>query len=278
MVERLKAAIEKARQEREARGSAAPQADGPSPSPAVPAPRENPAWAMLPEFNVDPAQLERERVVSYSRDRAHVPFDLLRTRLTAVCRDRGWTRIGVSSPTKGCGKSVVSTNLAFSVARQHDSRALLVDLDLRSPRIAHILGFGEGPSTADFLKGSVPVEKVFRRFGNNLAVCANTRPEPNAAELMHSVATVRALDDARRQLDPGLVIYDLPPMLVVDDTVGFLPNLDAILLVAAAGATRARQITECEQLIGESTAFLGVVLNKAEDLPADEEGYEYYGT
>ena len=277
MVERLKAAIEKARQEREARGGASQELPA-TPTAGVPSRRDHPSWEALAEFSVDPARLERERVVSFNRDRAHVPFDLLRTRVMAVCRDRGWTRIGISSPSKSCGKSVVSTNLAFSVARQHEARAMLVDLDLRAPRIAHILGLDEGPWVADFLKGNVPVEKAFRRYGTNLAVCANGRPEPNAAELMHSAATVRALGQARQHLEPDLIIYDLPPMLVVDDTVGFLPNLDAILLVVAAGLTRARQITECEQLIGENTAFLGVVLNKAEDAPLDDQTYEYYGT
>lgn len=291
MVERLKAAIEKARQERAAQGEAAADAahaaarhedEAPprSPSralvnPPQPAPAE--AWARLPEGTVDEARLDRERIVTYRKTHpAHVPFDLLRTKLLKVCRDRGWRRIGISSPTKGCGKSLTAANLAFSVARHQDARALLVDLDLRAPRIAHVLGLRGPRSVSAWLHGRATLEETFLRFGQSLAVAANTTPERDAAELMQGERTARTLAAAIATLGPDLVIYDLPPMLLVDDAVGFMPNIDAMLLVAGAGQTRAQELKDCERLIGEGTAFLGIVLNRVTEGGTETDAYEYY--
>ena len=76
---------------------------------------------------------------------------------------------------------------------------------------------------------------------------------------------------------PDAVIYDLPPMLVNDDTFGFLPHVDCVLLVAAAGQTNVAEIEECERLLGETTNFLGVLLNKCAAKTSDAYQYSYYG-
>ncbi len=75
---------------------------------------------------------------------------------------------------------------------------------------------------------------------------------------------------------PDAVIYDLPPMLVSDDTIGFLPHVDCVLLIAAAGQTKVAEIEECERLLGETTNFLGVLLNKCEANNSDAYQYSYY--
>ncbi len=220
--------------------------------------------------------MQRERIVTYGKTHpAHTAFDVLRTRLLKVCRDKGWSRIGVTSPTKGCGKSVVSANLAFSVARHQDARALLVDLDLRAPRLAHILGFRGKCRVAELLASGAPAEQVFVRVGQNLAVAFNTEREAAPSEIMQGARTAEALAAMMRALKPDLVIYDLPPLLVVDDAIGFMPNLDGILIVAAAGQTRPQQIAECERLIADGTNFLGVVLNKQDEEIHAGYAYEY---
>jgi Mrp family chromosome partitioning ATPase len=59
------------------------------------------------------------------------------------------------------------------------------------------------------------------------------------------------------------VIYDMPPMLAFDDVSAFLPHLDGVLLVSDGTQTTARQLTECEQMLGGQVPLLGVVLNRA---------------
>jgi Mrp family chromosome partitioning ATPase len=275
VVERLRTAIEKARRQRQVRqtGGGAEAAE-PRRLPTAEA-----AWSALRAIEADERTLEAERVVSYAKtDPAHVAFDVLRTRLLKVCRDHRWTRIAVTSPTKSCGKSMVCANLAFSLARNEETRAILLDLDLKLPRLAKVFGVAPVGRIGGFLRGETPPEGFLARVGANLAVGLNAERVRDSAELIQSpqaTATLAAMIDRYR---PAIALYDLPPLLVSDDVIGLLPQVDAVLLVAAAGQTTAKDIAACEALLADSANFIGVVLNKCADDPRDSYAYDYqYG-
>lgn len=280
MVERLKDAIAKARQRREqattgtapattaavaATAAAATTADGDVAR----------LWRGLPYVELDPEQLERERIVSFQKsDPSYVTFDVLRTRILKTMRDTGWTRIAVTSPTKGCGKTVIATNLAFSISRHEDFRTMLIDMDLKAPRIAGCLGQREKRRISWFLSGDTPPENYLVRVSDTLAVGMNTERTRDSAELIESRRTAETLNNLRERYKPDITIFDLPPMLVNDDALAFLPNVDCALLVVAAGESKTREIDECEALLTENTNFLGVLLNK--HIGSGQQSY-YYG-
>ncbi|MEM8751715.1 MAG: chromosome partitioning ATPase-like protein, partial [Pseudomonadota bacterium] len=165
MPERLKEAIEKARRSRGANyidGAPPPEAAiekagriaGASATSETATDR---AWAELPEVSLDAAAMRKNRIVtSQKTDSSHYNFDVLRTRILMMFRENGWTRLGVTSPTLGCGKTVFSANLALSFSRQPEMRVLLADMDLRSPRIGAYLGLKEDRSMEWFLSGQTP--------------------------------------------------------------------------------------------------------------------------
>jgi len=126
-----------------------------------------------------------------------------------------------------------------------------------------------------YLSGAVPDTAYLRRVGETLAVALNTRRVHDAAEMILDHRMVAVLAGTLRLFAPDIAIYDLPPMLANDDAFAFLPNVDAVLLVAAAGETRAEQLEACEKLLQGNTAFLGVVLNKVEDGADEVYGYGY---
>lgn len=278
-MERLRDAIAKARAERRvfeggeaAPGSRAPTSDEPPPRGA------QAAWDALETVKLDDAHLAAERIVAWRKsDPAHVAFDVLRTRLLHLMREKGWRKVLVTSPSKGCGKTTVATNLAISLARHAAVRTLLIDLDLRTPRIASRLGLGDASiSVAEWLGSEARSQSQFIRVGDNLAVCLNTVPRQNSAEFLQDARVVRRLNAAIDELAPSAVIYDMPPMLVADDALAFLPQVDCTLLVAGAGQTSAEEIDDCERLLDGKTNFLGVLLNKCE-LPPNSayRNYEY---
>ena len=282
MVERLKKAIDKARAHREqVLAGAVPPSVGPEKRPQDPveatAQADPSPWAALEEVTLDVAHLKRRRVVSYQKnDPAHVVFDVLRTRLLKVFKDNGWSRIAITSPTRGCGKTFVAANLAFSLARQAECRTVLIDMDLRLPELASTLGLTTPHSIECYLTGETRPEAYFRRVGPNLALGLNTERVRDSAELIQDECTAQALARMCDLYRPSAVIYDLPPMLVGDDAIGFLPQIDCVLLIAAAGQTKAAEIEECERLLGENTNFLGVLLNKCEVKASDAYQYGYY--
>ena len=290
-MERIQAAIQKAKERRgdiEPDGSlpAAPAASGPMPGrplptrpnrgphrPAAPA-GPGPAWAELAPFDPDPRVMGRNRIVTFADvDPAHATYDMMRTRILRTMRQNGWTSLGITSPTAGCGKTTTSVNLAFSFAHQPDVKTVLADLDLRRPGVAKLLGVTEAQSMASVLQGTRPLSENFVRYGENLAIGTNATAVRSSSELLLSPTTAQGVATIRQGFQADVVIYDLPPMLASDDVMAFLPHLDCVLLIAAAERSRLDEVDKCEQDLAEQTNLLGVVLNKCRYMGED---YGYY--
>src|SRR5262245_22474605 len=266
-MERIQAALQKVKEQR---GSIW-IADQP-PAVAMAQPSE-PSWSRLTRVELDPDRLARNRIVTTARaNRAHFAFDMLRTRVLQSLRQNKWTSVAITSPTAGCGKTVVSLNLAFSLSNQKDLHTVLVDLDLRRPQVAKAIGLRNPPSIEGFLKGQCEVSDVFLKLRDNLAVAAGRRPVSYSAELLQSPDTTRSIRHLKQALSPDVIIYDLSPMLRSDDVTSFLPNVDCVVIVAGAGITTAKEVDLCESYLSEKTNVLGVVMNKCEVFP-EEYGY-----
>jgi len=259
-MDRVGAAIRKARDQQAAAGVRQdPPRDRPGGS----------AWAELVAFDPDPETMARNRVVTFGRiDPACATFDMLRTKLLRLMRRNGWTSIGVTSPTSGCGKTTTSLNLAFSFA-QLELRVLLIDLDLRRPAVARQIGLSRPHSMAEVVQGTRPAAEGFVRCGDNLAIGSGTVANRNSADVLLSAATARGIEDIRRRFTPDVLIYDLPPMLVGDDVLAFMPHLDCVLLVVGAEVSRLDEVDMClSELAVPATSAL-VVVNKCRYPEAD---------
>jgi len=284
-MERIQAAIQKAKEQR---GEAMPQtglasglASGAAPGPLAAARQSRsghagpvgPAWAELAVFEPDPQVMARNRIVTFAdTDPAHATFDMIRTKILRVLRQNGWTSLGITSPTSGCGKTTACLNVAFSLAHQPDVRTVLVDLDLRRPAVASHIGLTQPQSMASVLQGTRPVAENFVRYGENLAIGTNTTGMRSAAEILLNAATAQGVASIKAAFQPDVILYDLPPMLMSDDVMAFLPHLDCVLLIAAAERSRLDEVDKCEQELAEQTQVLGVVLNKCR-YGCEEYGY-----
>ena len=102
------------------------------------------------DITLDAAHLESKRIIAHDIvDPRSRSFDMLRTQVLQSMDMKSWQFLGATSATEGCGKSVVSTNLALSIARQPERSVLLVDLDLRKPQVASYLGIGKRARPAE---------------------------------------------------------------------------------------------------------------------------------
>jgi protein-tyrosine kinase len=220
-------------------------------------------WKTLPVAEFDQKHLTENRIVTFARShKAHFTFDILRTKILRRLRENNWTSIAVTSPTPGCGKTVVSLNLAFSFSHLQDFHTAVIDLDMRKPRIADTLGIYGSYSIESLLRGQASVEDSFLVANGNIAIAPNSHSVPDAAELLQSSGATTALAKINGTLKPDVLIYDMPPMLANDDVLAFLPNVDCVLLVAAAESGTINEIDLCESTISSHSNVLGVVLNK----------------
>lgn len=270
-MEKLEAALAKAREMRRA-ALGAPEVVREKVS-VVGAPSTG-AWTSLPEVTLSPTRAMRNRITALAGNKDATPYDMLRSRTIRLMKEKGWTRLAVTSPGAACGKTTVALNLALSMSRQRDLKVILIDLDLRRPALHKVIGHTPARSMHEVLDGSAAFEEAAVRIGGNLILAMNASAAGHPAELLQSAATREVLDAIERRWQPDIMLFDMSPMLASDDNVGFLGNVDCALLIAAAESTTLANIDLCEKELAQLTNVLGVVLNKCR-YPDDTVGYSY---
>lgn len=228
--------------------------------------------AKLGPKQITPPQPESELVVlKEPMSPAAETFRMIRTNLAFMSQEQPLRSAVVTSAMPLEGKTTIASNLAITLA-QFGRSVLLVDSDLRRPRLHQVFGLGnhsglstlvEGRST---LKSSVHDTKV-----EGLNVLTSGPIPPNPSELLHSEAFARVKDELLDHFD--YVLFDSPPMGAVTDAAILGPQLDGVLVVVRAGTSTVHSIAGArKQLQGVSARLLGAILNDA-DLRI--KGYRY---
>lgn len=262
-MEKLQAALEKARMKRGDQDAPISTGSPASPRSKKRAPhiRRDEQWAALKPMELSPKALEKHRVVTKEAGTAAAPFDILRTKILVQMRQNGWRRLAITSPMPKSGKTTTACNLALGLGRQSELRTLLLDLDLRSPSMSDYFSYKPERNVGDVLTGNIPFSEQALRIGDNVAVSMSHRSESDPAKLLLSQDTTDRLTEIETAYNPDIMICDLPSVLVNDDTRAFLKNVDCALIVIRANQTRYGQFDTCEREIAEQTNVLGVVLN-----------------
>ncbi|SDY33107.1 capsular exopolysaccharide family [Jannaschia faecimaris] len=287
-MDRIQAAIARARTAREAvlAGHTAPgpqpaaqPAVSPRPADPVPEPAKSTtdqSWDALQWFEPDPAHLTKRRIVTRESGPKSAPFDVLRTRALQQMSAQGWKRLAVTSPGPGCGKSTVTMNLAFSLARRPDIRTLVIDLDLRRPMLANLLGIKDRHEISSVIRGTSDARSQIVRVADNLVFATTRTPVHDPAELLQGRRIGDMLTRLEEDFAPDVILFDLPPMMVSDDAIAFMPNADCALMIAAAEQSTLSQVDICEKELAAQTSVLGVVLNKCNHQSEGQRyGYAY---
>lgn len=224
------------------------------------------------------AHLESMRIVSHSKEDLWArSFDMLRTQVLQAMDDAGWQILAVTSPTGGCGKTVTACNLALSIARLSERSVLLVDLDLRKPKVASYLGINRNFGVLSVLQGrrNLAEATVQATIGGEKILVLPGEATQDAAEWMASPTMSTLLQTIKREFRSKIVILDLPPILAGDDALALLPQLQCALMVAEAGSTSLSEIKECSRHL-KTTPIVRVVLNKMTEREPTAPYHAYY--
>lgn len=220
--------------------------------------------------------LESKRIVAHDNaDPRSRSFDMLRTQVLQSMDSKNSQLIGVTSPTPGCGKSLIAINLALSICRQQERSVLLVDLDLRRPQVASYLGLNCKDGLLGVLEGRCKLSNAIVQVNvrnHRFLTLPCEAPTLSSSEWMASRAMTAILQEIRQTFRNWTVIVDLPPILPSDDVITILPQIDSTILVAAIGTSTISEIKDCTKHL-ESVAVARVVLNKSANPPA---GYYSY--
>jgi polysaccharide biosynthesis transport protein len=190
-------------------------------------------------------------------------FRRLRTNLRVLSLDRGAHSFVISSAVVSEGKTLIVANLGIAFA-QAGYRVVLVDADLRRPKLAEVLGLSSTVGLTNVVLNNVTVDVALETWdhdGVTLEVLGSGPQPPNPSELLSSQRFATALGILTDRFD--VVILDAPALLPVTDAAILARLTSGMVLVTRPASTRADQLeTATQSLRAVDEQALGVVLNR----------------
>jgi protein-tyrosine kinase len=226
------------------------------------------------EWKPDPATM----LFSNGEDTARgtEEFRTLRSRLYHTRERMTLKKVLVTSALPKEGKSFTSANLAQVLVRQHGRRALLIDGDLRGPRLHQMLGTTSNPGLSEYLQGQNDEFSIMQRGPfENLFFIPSGQQAANPAELVGNGRLKMLLQRVEPLFD--WIIIDSPPAVPVADASILAKVCDGVLMVVRSNATPFDMARKARQDFPDQV-LVGVVLNgtRQDDMPYSRYYYEAY--
>ncbi len=236
---------------------------GPTAQPTPPPKPEPVSYTQTQVIEQPLTPMGEGRMLSHVGDSALADYySILRTQVLHQTRDKGHNIIMVTSVGKGEGKTLTAINLAISMAKEAVQSALLVDTNLRDPKVAEYLGLNTDKGLADYLFDDAPMPSLLINPGmKKLVVLPAGRPVSGAAEILGSPKMHHLVQEMKSKYPERYVIFDCPHLLDMPDALVFSSFVDQVLLVVEARKTTRRDINRTLELL-RGRNLLGIVMNK----------------
>lgn len=261
-MERIKEALERARQER----GDAPPSPRQSTSSSAPAHPAEISYTQTRTTQVTTGILRNHRIIAGLPDGVFGDaYKILRTQVLQRLKENNWNALAVTSPGEDEGKTLTAINLAISLAMEVSYTVLLVDANLRHPSIHEHLNIPAAKGLSEYLLDDVPLPELLVHPENleHVVILPGGRAVQNSAELLNSPKMIQLVTELKNRYPSRIVIFDLPPVLSAADALAFSPYVDAALLVLEEGKTSQDDARRAVELL-DCTNVIGTVLNKAD--------------
>jgi len=240
------------------------------------------AWlAVPPERILRPVPTPEQRLISITNPNSPgaETFRVLATRLAHLHRKRPIKRLLITSAVGDEGKSVVSVNLALTLARRAGERVLLIEADLRRPTASALLATTQLRGISEWHEHKLALQDAFYQVeGMPLWLLSAGKGIEEPLPLLESDAFAQMLNAVSEGFD--WVLLDCTPMLPMADATSLSRLCDGVLVVAREGHTRKRTLNRALNSI-EKSKQLGFIFNEASTVQVGYEryygGYGYYG-
>lgn len=181
---------------------------------------------------------------SYKAARTNIAYSILK---------KGCKKVAFTSSTKSEGKTVTSINVASALAQQVDTKVLVVECDLRRPRVNTALKIEPTPGLTNYLNDECSLEDIIKdtKIDNLKAIAYGAIP-PNPSELLASEAMADLIKTAEKEYD--YIIFDTPPVGIVIDAVPILKAADGVVIVARNNSTTYPELAKTVETVERTDA------------------------
>jgi capsular exopolysaccharide synthesis family protein len=225
--------------------------DGPEPPDA--------AWTLESATGTHPIAQEQYRRLAAALHKARL--------------DHGTKVVMVVSALPGEGKTLTSSNLAMTLGGSFRYRVLLIEADMRRPRMQDVFGFSPEGGLAEVLAGRLERQRATLHVTRQLDVLPAGRPTNDPVSGLVSPRLRDLVDGAASDYD--WIVIDTPPIEILPDSHLLAEMADAAVLVVKAGHTAFAAVQRAIGALGRDR-ILGVVLNRAEEKAVMGDYYQYY--
>jgi len=173
-------------------------------------------------------------------------FKILSTQVMQRMTENHWNSLIVTSVGDDEGKTTTAINLGISIAKEIEYSVLLVDGNLRKPELHSYFGIKPELGLSDYLKGDLDLADVLVRPNgiDHFVLLPGGQPLMNSTEMLGSPKMCTLSEELKNRYPKRIVIFDMPPVLNVADTVSFCPCADCALLVVEDDVTKESELRQ----------------------------------
>lgn len=188
----------------------------------------------------------------------------LRTQVLQRMEDNNWNVLAITSPSRGEGKTQTALNLGISIAMEVEYTVLVVDANLRHPSVHEYFGMESSTGLSDYLKTDIALSEILvnPKGIEHFVIIPGGKPMHNSAEMLSSPRMGSMVEELKNRYPKRIVLFDLPPLLGAADALAFAPYIDAALLVVEDGVTSETDLRTAVDMLSV-TNVIGTVLNKS---------------
>lgn len=206
---------------------------------------------------------------SYKKARTNIAYSIVK---------KGCKMISFTSSAKSEGKTITSVNIAIALAQQVDTKVLIIDCDLRRPRVQSVLEIPVNKGITNYLNFECEISDIIynSKMDNLDAICCGTIP-PNPSELLASDNMKDLVKELSNKYD--YIIFDTPPIGVVIDALPIIKQTDGVVVVVRDNVTDITDYKKTIEILNRSEAnIIGVIFNDVEPVGKRKYGGGYrYG-
>lgn len=200
-------------------------------------------------------------------------YKMARTNLAFSLVKKGCRKIVFTSSFSGEGKSTTSVNMAITLAQQVNTKVLLVDCDLRNPKVNRFFHLQTSPGLTGYLGGMKDMESIVRHTDDsNLDLITSGVIVPNPSELLAGGEMKKLIEEMESKYD--FIIFDTPPVNVVIDALSLAGLADGYVVVVKEGFTLKPELRRAVTTLEHAKVkILGIILNGSR--LEEKEDYKY---
>jgi len=198
----------------------------------------------------------------------------IRTSILLSFSEKPPKRIVISSPNPFEGKTTTAINTAIALS-QTGAEVIIIDSDMRKPRIHKTFNGDNGVGLSNFLSGNADLDSVIKKSDiPNLYYIPSGPIPPNPSELIGSKLFKSMMESLGERF--AHIVLDSTPVLGFADALILTTSVDGVILVVLGGKTPRETLQRAKEVLHQVNAkILGVVINRI-DIQRSDYGYYYY--